>query len=352
MKNLSKFDIAMIIAFAVVGLLGAAGWYWLTGQLTAAQADAATAAGAFDQYSKKEVFLPTKTNIRTLKNNIAVMTQQFDPIVQNRLQSSKNGLKGVHGVDTVDWKHDLDEEVGRLNNAASTRGITVPPNFYYGFSRYLTTNPAEQATDVLERQQLAIGAVAEILINAPVDAIVRVQRTAEEDPAPSTNPLAPPPPTRSGPETDIMPGRSVDSAAGVYTSYPFTFEFDAKTENFRTVINQIMQSDYVFVVRSILVQNSKIVSPKVRDLDTMAGATDQTSMVNSSPGAVAASAPTVGLQYLFGDETLHIRMVVDLIDWHGLAQPGEGVKGPGGTHNPPRPGAHLPGAQINPPPGA
>ena len=82
-----------------------------------------------------------------------------------------------------------------------------------------------------------------------------------------------------------------------------------------------MQSHYVFVIRSVLVQNSRLDSPKVADLDTMAGTNNNNgaSVVNSSPGAAAAAQPTIGVQYLFGDETLHIRMRIDLIDWHGVA---------------------------------
>jgi hypothetical protein len=332
MKNLSRFDLAMIIAFVVVALLGGAGWYWLSGQLQTATADASAAAGSFDQYSKKEVFLPTKTNVKTLTSNIDIMTRTLDPLVQSRLQSPKNVLKDVRAVDTVDWKHDLDAQVAKLNAAAATHGIGVPKNFYYGFSRYLNTNPAEEATAVLKRQQIGIGTIANILINAPVKAIVLVQRSAEEDSA--SDDTLNRGPSGTGP-SDILAGkRAVESPGGVYTAYPFEFEFDTDTESLRTVIDQIMQSDYVFAIRSIQVQNQRLDSPKVSDLDHMAGVSSQPSLIASSPGAVAQqTAPTVGIQYLFGDETLHVRMMVDLIDWHGIAQPGtHAPSGAGGAH--------------------
>ncbi len=319
MKNLSRFDLAMIIAFVVVALLGAAGWYWLSGQLQNATQDASSAAATFDQYSKKEVFLPTSTNVRTLQGNIDVMTRTLDPLIASRLQSPKNMLKDVRAVDTVDWKHDLDTQVAKLNAAAATHGIVVPKNFYYGFSRYLNTNPAEEATAVLKRQQIGIGTIANILINAPVKALVLVQRSAEEDPAGEDQNRGG---GSAGPSDIIANKRSVEAPGGVYTTYPFEFEFDTDTESLRTVINQIMQSEYVFVIRSIQVQNQRLDSPKIADLDKMAGVNNQSSLIGSSPGAVAQqAAPTVGIQYLFGDETLHVRMMVDLIDWHGIAQP-------------------------------
>jgi hypothetical protein len=355
MKNLSRFDIAMIVAFVIVALLGAAGWWWLDGELQAAQADASTAAGAFDQYSKKEVFLPTRANVNTLRNNIDIETRELDPLVKNRLQSPQNALKDVHAVDTVDWKHDLDDQVAKLNDAAATHGIVVPKNFYYGFSRYLDTNPTEEATAVLKRQQIGIGTIANILINAPVKQIVLVQRSAEEDPPPAEGPFGAAPSPTAAP--DIMPDRrSVQAPGGVYTAYPFEFEFDTDTESLRNVVNQIMQSKYVFVIRSVQVQNARLDSPKVSDLDHMAGVTDQPSVIGSSPGAVAQqAAPGIGIQYLFGDETLHVRLMVDLIDWHGLSSPASatttgGARTPrhhnaNGAGNPPRNG-NPPGGGI------
>jgi hypothetical protein len=325
MNKLSRFDLGMIIAFVIVAILGGAAWYYLSGQLQTAQADATTAASDFDTYTKKEVYLPTASNVKTLQNNISVMTAQLDPIVQNKLQSPKSGLANLRAVSTVDWKHNLDDEVGKLNAAAATHGIIVPKNFYYGFSRYLNANPAEEAITVLERQELAIGEVANILINAPAHAIIAVRRTYEEDPADAA------PVRSSGVNTtpDQLAGRSIEAPGGVYTAYPFEFEFDVKTTDaFRKIVNDLTASNDVFVVRSIMVQNQRLESPKITDLATMAGVTDSSaSLINSSPGEVAASQPTVGLKYLFGDETIHIRARIDLIDWHGISHPVQNENG-------------------------
>lgn len=329
MNKLSRFDLGLIIAFVIVALLGGAAWYYLSGQLQSAQSDAAAAASDFDTYTKKEVYLPTPSNVKALQADIDVMTAQLDPIVKSKLQSPKSGLENLRSVSTVDWKHNLDDEVSKLNAEAATHGIIVPKNFYYGFSRYLNTNPTEEATTVLERQELAVGEVATILINAPVHQIVAVRRTYEEDPA--ENQLRPGADAgRSDP--DLLPGRSTEAPGGVYTAYPFEFEFDVKTTGaFRKVVNDLTASNYVFVIRSLMVQNSRLDSPQASQLDQMAGVSDTgTSLINSSPGATAAAAtPTVGLRYLFGDETIHVRARIDLIDWHGISHP-EAASGPGG----------------------
>jgi hypothetical protein len=299
MKNLSRFDLGMIIAFAVVAVLGGAAWWYLSGQLQSVQSDLSAAAGNFDTYSKKEVYLPNRSNVKTLTDNIAVMTAQ---------------LSTVQAIDTVTWKHDLDDEVRRLNTAANQHGLVVPKNFYYGFSRYLNQNPPEAATPVLSRQQLAIGQIATILINAPVRGITSVKRTYEEDP-PSSDTSAP-----ARTDNDLLPGNALEAPGGVYTAYPFEVEFVCDTEGLRKVVDNLMQSPYVFVIRAVTVQNSKLVSPSIGDLDKMAGTSAASaSVINSSPGEVAATQSTVGPQFLFGDETLHVRARIDLIDWHGIS---------------------------------
>jgi hypothetical protein len=314
MKKLSPFDLGMAIAFVVVAVLGGAAWWYLSGQLQDAQSEVTAAAGKFDTYSKKEVYLPTRTNVKTLQDDIALMTAQLDPIVQTRLQSPGNKLPSIERIDTVTWKRNLDDEVRQLNSSAKLHGLVVPKNFYYGFSRYLNQNPAEEATPVLSRQQLAIKEIADILINAPVRGITSVKRTYEED-AGSAMPA-----NTSRTDSDLLPGGALEAPGGVYTAYPFEVEFVCDTEGFRKVVNSLMQSPYVFVIRGVTVENSKIASPKIGDLDKMAGTSASSqSLINSSPGEVAATQSTVGPQFLFGDETLHVRARIDLIEWHGIS---------------------------------
>ena len=105
----------------------------------------------------------------------------------------------------------------------------------------------------------------------------------------------------------------------MYTAYPFEVEFTCDTEGFRRVVNGLMQSPYVFVIRGVTVENSKPASPKIADLDKMAGTSAASaSLINSSPGEVAATQSTVGPQFLFGDETLRVHARIDLIEWHGI----------------------------------
>jgi hypothetical protein len=314
MKKLSGFDLAMIIAFSVVALLGGGAWWYLSGQLDAAKQSMGEAASNFEKYSSKEVYLPTDSNEKILQSNIDLMKGRLDPLVHDKLQSPDNKIFSVAKQDPVAWKHDLDDRVSRLNAAAKLHGVAVPPNFYYGFSRYLNTNPGDEKTMGLTKQLLGIEQIADILINASVKGIQTVRRTYNEDESSGNAGGA-----KS--DKDYLAGHSINADGGIYVTYPFEVEFEATTDSLRKVVNDLVQSPYVFVIRNITIQNSRLTSPQIADLDKMAGDQSQQPAPDaSSPGAAADAAKAGrGPQFLFGGETLHVKVRTDMIEWKGIA---------------------------------
>jgi hypothetical protein len=314
MKKLSAFDIGIIIAFVVITLLGAGACYYLAGVLDATKSDVSAAAGEFEKYSSHEPYLPTTANEKILSENIDLMHAQLDPVIQNKLQAAGNKLPTIVDQDTVAWKHDLDAEVSRLNSAAKLHGVNVPNNFYYGFSRYLNQNPREDQTIVLSKQLLGVEQIANIFIAAPVKTIYTFRRTYEEDPESNS--------ASSKSDSDLLPGRVLVAPGNTYSAYPFEIEFEATTPTFRKVINGLENSPYVFIIRTINVKNSNPASPQISDLQKFSD-TSNSGVLDSSPGATA-SAPksSRGPQFLFGNETLHIKIRVDMIEWKGMAEPG------------------------------
>lgn len=301
----------MIIAFVVVALLGGGAWWYLSGQLAATQQDVSSANSDFEKYSSKEVFLPRASNEKILQANIDLMNAQLDPLIKTKLQAPGNKLPTIAKEDTVAWKHDLDAEVSRLNTAAKLHGVNVPNNFYYGFSRYLNQNPGDEQTVVLGKQLLGVEEIANVFINAPIRAISSFRRTYEEDPVSTGN-------GGGGNKTDadLLPGNSQTAPGGVYVAYPFEIEFEATTDSLRKVIADLGKSPYVFVVRTISIQNSNTSSPQISDLDKLAG-TSSAGVTDTSPGDVGKS--TKGPQFLFGNETLHIKVRIDMVEWKGVA---------------------------------
>ena len=325
MKKISGFDLGVIIAFAVVTLLGGGAWWYLSGELGTAQDDVKSANDALKKYSSNTKYrvVVSSSNEKNLQANIDLLKAQLDPLIQTKFLPKENKLRSIEKEDPVAWKHDLDDEVHRLNNAAKLHSVTVPPNFYFGFSRYLSQSPSDEQTAVLSKQLIGVEQLVTILINAPVKGIQAIRRTYEEDP--HTNASA----SGSTAELDHLGGYSLNAARNAYTAYPFEVDFETTSENLRTIINNLIQSPYLFVVRTLSIQNSAPNSPMTSDLDRLAG-TPAPSMIGTAPGEVAATTSTQGPRFLFGNSTLKIKARIDMIEWKAEVSEATPPLSPGG----------------------
>jgi hypothetical protein len=133
MKKLSGFDLGMIIAFVVVTLLGIGAWWYLSGQLTAAQTDVTNAKADYDRYSVakggQDSIIVNPQNGQTLQANIDLLNAQLNPLIASKLLPKDNKLKEIANTDPVAWKHQLDDDVQKLTAAAKVRGVSLPPSF-------------------------------------------------------------------------------------------------------------------------------------------------------------------------------------------------------------------------------
>jgi hypothetical protein len=315
MKNLSPFDKGVIIAFVVVALLGGGAWWYLSGELQTAQGADADALADFNKFSTasstKEKIVVSSSNEQTLEANIDLLKAQLGPLIQAKLQSKDNTLRSIEKEDPVAWKADLDDRVSRLRSEAKLRGVTIPPNFYFGFSRYVSQSPGDEQTIVLSKQLMGIEQLASVLINTPVKRILAIRRTYEEDPHTSADTMSGP---TTGTDADRLGGFSITAAGNVYTAYPFEVDFETNPEDLRVVVDKLIQSPYLFVLRTLTIQNDHPNSPVMSDLDKLAGPPAD-SVIDTSPGEVAVTTPTKGPQYFFGDATLKVKARIDLIEW-------------------------------------
>ena len=310
--SLSGFDIGAIIAAVVIALLGGGAWWYLSGALQDAQADDASAKSDYDKYSTKYDIVVSPSNGNILQANIDLLKAQLDPLIQSKLLPKENKLSTIDKKDPVAWKHDLDNEVQRLTGAAKNHSVTVPPNFYFGFSRYINQSPGDEQTAVLGKQLLGIQELSNILINAPVKDILAIRRTYEEDAHITGGGFIG---SSGGTDSDHLAANALVAPAGAYTDYPFEVEFETSPENLRPIVDNLIQSPYLFVVRTLTIENSDPESPKTSSLDAMAGTPAAPSVVDSSPGAVASTQSTLGPQKFFGYATLKVKARIDMIEW-------------------------------------
>jgi len=305
--NISGFDLGVIIAAVVIILLGVGAWWYLSGALQDAQTEVTSAKTDFDNYSTKYHFVVSPSNGKTLQANIDLIKAQIEPLIQGKLLPKENKLNSIEKEDPVAWKHDLDDEVHRLSSAAKLHNVVVPPNFYFGFSRYQGQSPSDEQTAVLSKQLVGVDELATILINAPVKGIQAIKRTYEEDPHTTS--------AANISDADQLGGFALTAPANAYTAYPFEVDFETTPENLRPIINNIIQSPYLLVVRTLTFENSNPDSPKMSDLDKLAGP-PPASVTDSAPGEIAATASTRGPQFLFGNATIKIKARIDMIEWN------------------------------------
>lgn len=334
MKKLSKFDLGMIIAFAIIGLIGGGVWYWLSSQTSAAQDAVRAAKNKYDSLSTSGGIVVSPSNEKTLQANIDLLKAQIDPVMDTKLNSKSSKLASIDKEDSVAWKHDLDDRIRDLNKQAKSQGIKLPgANYYFAFGHYTNGNPDDDKTLVLSKQLLAVEQLATILIKAPVKSITSIRRTYEEDAsqaqAASRNGNGPRGGNGNanniyvfgaGTELDHLTGFSFKAPGDAYTVYPFEFEFDVTVDGLRKVMSGLTDTPYIFVVRSISIANEQVNSPQTDQLQSLAGTPSQTieSVADSAPGGVAAAAPPAkGPQYLFGNSLLHVKTRIDLIEWNG-----------------------------------
>jgi hypothetical protein len=308
--SLSGFDIGVIIAAVVIALLGVGGWWFLSSALQDAQAEDASAKADFDKYSTKYDIVVSPANGKILQANIGLLKAQLSPLIHSKLLPKENKLSSIDKEDPVAWKHDLDDEVHRLTDAAKAHSVTLPPNFYFGFSRYQSQSPGDEQTAVLSKQLVGIEQLSNTLLSAPVKAIQGIRRSYEEDPHSATGSSS-----GSSAEPDRFNGYALTAPGNVYVDYPFEVEFETTSENLRPIIDNLIQSPYLFVVRTMTIENSAADSPVTGDLDRLAGTPASPSVVDTSPGEVAATPSTKGPQFLFGNSTLKIKARIDMIEW-------------------------------------
>ena len=240
--KISGFDLGIIIAFAVITLIGGAAWWYLSGALSDAQADVTAAKADFDKVSSNPQYklVVSDSNAKTIQTNIDQIKTQLVPVIQAQFKSKDNKLSLIRQEDPVAWKHDLDDEVHRLNALAKSKSVGVPANYYFGFSRYLNASPNDEQTAVLSKQMLGIEQIVDIMVGAQVKSITAIRRTFEEDPHTNASQAG------SAPEGDHLPGYAVTAPGGMYIAYPFEIDFETTSENYRNVLDGFIQSPYVF----------------------------------------------------------------------------------------------------------
>lgn len=327
MGNFSKFDISIIVAFVILAALGVGGWWYTSGWITEAEKRIDTEHLKLMALNRED-FTPSAANIERLKENQERLGQAIDPIIEQRLAPADSRLDQIMAMNPVSWKTDkLQQAVNRMRDLLGNKAIGTPDNFWFSFAQYQNSNPSEANTQLLGKQLYAIEQLVTILANAgeppAVQSIDRIKRTFDEYGAFQQGGRRD---ARTTSEDQL--GMNVQEVDGLYRVYPFAVTFTGNTRGLRKFLDGLVASGTVFVVRAVQVQNSRGNSPTLSEVQGLVDqGTNKTFAYNfdEQPGSLP---PAVGLQPVFGSESLTITVRVDMIEW--LATP-EATAGAGET---------------------
>src|SRR5712692_9666471 len=234
-----------VIAFAGAALLAL--WFLFHAKSGFAEAsaqfnDAATERNRLEHlnpFPNEENFRKTRAaldnygvTLNKLKEELRAQTLPFTPLAPNEFQSR------------------LRRAIVSTTERARANRVKLPENFHLGFDEFSTTLPTTAAAPLLGQELAQVELLFGILIDARVDAIAAVKRTAP----PAGAPAAPTPPKKP---------------SGLATAPPALVErtivdltFTASPSALRKVLNQIASSDrQFFIVRTLYVRNEQLKGP-------------------------------------------------------------------------------------------
>ena len=273
-----------LIAFAVTALLAL--WFLFRARsgFTEASAqfnEAATERNRLEHlnpFPNEGNFRKTRTalddysaTLTKLKADLRAQVLPVEPIAPNEFQSR------------------LRRAIVNTTEKARANRVKLPENFHLGFDEFRTTLPTTAAAPLLGQELAQVELLFGILIDARVDAIAAVKRTAP--PAGAT--AAPTPPKK--------PSGLANAPPAVVERTIVDLTFTASPSAMRKVLNQIASSDrQFFIVRTLYVRNEQQKGPSREQS-------------NAASAPVAATAPTSAIKFIVGNEHVETTAAIEMV---------------------------------------
>ncbi len=196
----------------------------------------------------------------------------------------------------------LRQAVNSMQESARSKNVRLPDHFYLGFDEYATSLPNALAAPLLGQELEAIAMVAEIAVNAQVDALTNLTRT----PLPEENPAAGPIPDK-GLGRRGASGTKAAEAAPVISAHAFDFAFSASPMAAHQVLNCIAAAkEQLFIIRTLNVKNQVENGPARGSGVISTAAAPATGPADN----VAAG----GIRFIVGTEHLDVKATVEIIN--------------------------------------
>ena len=246
-------------------------------------------------FPNEENLRKTKTQTDNYRNSLLALEAQLKSRMFPRPALQPNEFQAL-----------LRQAATAVIDRARASKVQLPENFNLGFDEYATSLPNSLAAPRLGRQLRAIEWIANTIIDAHVDALQSLTRSAlpEEKAAPSPTPAAPGRVTRESKTAEAT--RTVD-----WTSVDLAFGGSPAAA--RRVFNQVAAAkEQTYVIRTLQVRNQIDKGPK-RGAAGEPAAAPAPAVSPAQPGSAAKAAAEPGISFIVGTEHLNVATKIEIL---------------------------------------
>ncbi len=269
--------------------------------------------------SSRPVF-PSAGNVQALREQQEI----FEDYLDGLFAFMREGQRPMDAPDRDRFRQLLEQTLNRLVQNARAKNITLPPDFAFGFQRYVAGNPpADGELGRLADQLRSVAILCQILYDAGIGELVSVERTVFERDA-----MAAPPPVeeefvrrrgrgREEPEAPVVDTTAlVRDPDGLFTRERYVLTYRAQDATQWTVLERLSRGSPFVVVTKVDITNSSrpaVVPPRTEAAAPGAGAAPGGPAAAQRPGAARETEILPReLRVVAGQEMPLVRLEVDV----------------------------------------
>lgn len=246
---------------------------------------------------------PNEENLRGTR----AQTDSYRTSLQALEDELKNRMIPWRPLQPNEFQAQLRQAVLAVTEGARAGKVQLPENFNLGFDEYATSLPNSVAASRLGRQLKAIEWLANRMIEARVDSLSSLTRSALPEEKAAATPTTPLGRSRAG-----MAPRAAKEDAGIVDSTSVSLVFTGSPAAARKVLNQITDAqEQFYIIRTLQVKNAADKGPKRGE-----AVVPNAAAVSQAAADTAGKTPGPGITFIVGNEHLSVAVRIEIVSFN------------------------------------
>ena len=243
---------------------------------------------------------PNEENLRKTKEQ----TDSYRTSLQALEDELKTRMFPRPPLQPNEFQAQLRQAVIAVSERAQASRVQLPENFNLGFDEYATSLPNSVAAPRLGRQLKAIEWLVNTLVDAHVDSLNSLARSALPEEKTAATPTPPPARSRAG-----ATPKAAEENAKIVDSTSLNLVFTGSPAAARKMFNQVTSAkEQFYIIRTLQVKNQADKGPK-RGEPAVPSAAAVPPSTSGAPGP--ASDP--GISFIVGNEHLNVAARIEIV---------------------------------------